>query len=311
MCLFSCSFACPERREGFSCFNVCIFMEPNILDQIKQICKIYGIRPSREKGQNFLINPEIIKKIAAAAGLSPKDTVLEVGPGLGILTEELVKKTGRVVSVELDRKLFDFLKVKFVNVKNLELINEDALNFLAISYKLKAKSYKIVANLPYNITSHFLKKFLTGPNKPEDMTLLLQKEVAQRICAKPGEMSRLSVSVQLYGRPRIIDYADKNNFWPKPAVDSAVLKISEIKSQAEVDNYLAGINEKNFWRIVKIGFSAKRKQLGNNLAAGLKIPASEVKKSLNQANFDEKIRAQNLSVSDWLALAKKLVLYLD
>ncbi|OGY50538.1 MAG: hypothetical protein A3J65_00310 [Candidatus Buchananbacteria bacterium RIFCSPHIGHO2_02_FULL_45_11b] len=191
------------------------------------------------------------------------------------------------------------------------MINEDALNFLAISYKLKAKSYKIVANLPYNITSHFLKKFLTGPNKPEDMTLLLQKEVAQRICAKPGEMSRLSVSVQLYGRPRIIDYADKNNFWPKPAVDSAVLKISEIKSQAEVDNYLAGINEKNFWRIVKIGFSAKRKQLGNNLAAGLKIPASEVKKSLNQANFDEKIRAQNLSVSDWLALAKKLVLYLD
>lgn len=302
-----------KRVEGPYDFLTFLFMKSDILSQIKEICKLYGIRPSREKGQNFLINPEITKKIVSAAEISSRDTILEIGPGLGILTEELLKRAGKVISVELDRKLFGFLQVKFAGVEKLELINEDALNNQAIKRSAigDRASYKIVANLPYNITSHFLKKFLTAENKPKEMTLLLQKEVAQRICAQPGEMSLLSLAVQLYGRPRIIDYAGRKNFWPQPAVDSAILKISEIKSQEEVDNYLRGISEKNFWQIAKIGFSARRKQLQNNLAAGLKISAAEVKKWLNEANFDEKIRAQNLSVDDWLALAKILVLYLD
>ena len=141
------------------------------------------------------------------------------------------------------------------------------------------------------------------------MTLLLQKEVARRICAKPGQMSLLSVSVQLYGRPKIIDLVGKINFWPQPEVDSAILKISDIKDQKAVDKYLGGISEKKFWQLVRIGYSARRKQLHNNLASGLGLPSQEVKKILNQANFDSQARAQALSVEDWLKLAKKFDLY--
>lgn len=282
-----------------------------IIEQIRQIRELYGIRPQREKGQNFLINPEIIKKIIAAAEISHSDIILEVGPGLGILTEELVKKAGQVFSIELDKRLFDFLKIKFVGIKNLSLMNADIMNFDPAAYRLRPAAYKIIANPPYNITSHFLKKFLTAGNRPEEMTLLLQKEVAQRICAKPGGMSLLSLSVQLYGWPRLVENVSRKNFWPAPAVDSAILKIAAIRNQKAVDNFLGGISEKNFWQIARIGFSAKRKQLQNNLAAGLRLANSEVKKLLNQANFDEKIRAQDLSAADWLTLAKKLFFYLN
>lgn len=280
-------------------------MPNKILSQIKLICRHYDIYPARQKGQNFLINPEVIKKIVATANLSLDDIVLEVGPGLGILTEELVKRAGRVISVELDKKLFNFLKAKFSGVKNLELINDDILK--AQGSELRAQSYKIVANLPYNITSHFLKKFLTAEFRPKEMTILVQKEVAQRICARAGKMSLLSVSVQLYGQPKIIEIVSKENFYPRPEVDSAILKISAIKNQSEVDKYLEGVKEKFFWQMVRIGFSAKRKQLQNNLAAGLKISPKDLKKILKKANFDSKIRAQNLSVENWVILAKKLI----
>lgn len=306
----------------------------DLTKQVKKICQIYNISPARSKGQNFLINDEIIKKIIATAELKPDDVVLEVGPGLGILTEALVKKVRQVISVELDRKLFDFLQTKFVGIGNLELINEDILTRYKISRcSPSAKSgsrfarsetsgqetrYKVVANLPYNITSHFLKKFLTAGNKPSEMILLIQKEVAERICAKPlsassrrsGQMSLLAISVQLYGKPEIIEIVSRQNFWPVPKVDSAILKIVEIKNQQEVDKYLTPISEKLFWQIVRIGFSAKRKQLQNNLASGLHLPAEEVKNLLKYANFDPKIRAQSLSVDDWLRLAKVLSNYL-
>ncbi len=281
----------------------------DLTNQVKKICQAYDIRPARSKGQNFLINPEIIKKIVAAANLSNGDIVLEVGPGLGILTEELVKKVKKVISVELDNKLFNFLQAEFVGASNLELVNEDILRNQ--KSEIRNQSYKIVANLPYNITSHFLKKFLTAENPPTAMTLLVQKEVAKRICAKPGQLSRLAVSVQLYGKPQIIEIVEKKNFWPIPEVDSAILTIAEIKNQSAVDKFLAGIDEKFFWQIIRIGFSAKRKQLQHNLASSLKIPAEEVKKILKKANFDPKIRAQNLSIADWLSLAKELDLYLN
>ncbi len=280
----------------------------DLTNQTKQICRAYNINPSRQKGQNFLINPEIIEKIIKAADLKESDTVLEVGPGLGILTEGLVKKVKRVISIELDKKLFNFLQVKFAGSKNLELINGDILKLPPILYPLPPTVYKIVANLPYNITSHFLKKFLTIENRPTEMTFLVQKEVAQRICASAGQMSLLALSVQFYGQPKIIDLVKRDNFWPVPEVDSAILTITKIKNQLEVDNYLAGINEKVFWRIIRVSFAAKRKQLHNNLAVGLNLPDGEIKKMLKKANFDPKIRAQNLSLADWLQLAKNLSL---
>ncbi len=280
------------------------------LDKVKIICKTYDISPAKSKGQNFLINQEIVDKIIFAANIEENDTIVEVGPGLGILTEGLLKKAKKVISIELDKKLFSFLQAKFIGISNLQLICDDILTTNSISYQLKAESYKIISNLPYNITSHFLKKFLTAENRPQEMTLLVQKEVAERICAKPGQMSLLTVSVNLYGRPEIISLVDKNNFWPVPQVDSAILKISEIKNKEAVDNYLGAISEKEFWRILKIGFSARRKQLHNNLSAGLKIPSEEIKNLLKEAKFDQKVRAQDLSIKDWISVINQLLFYM-
>lgn len=276
-----------------------------MIDQVKKICQQYDVRPTKEKGQNFLLNQEVIDLIISSSQVTDADQILEIGPGLGILTENLVKEAKSVVAVELDDKLFRFLKAKFIDKKNLKLIQADILK--SEINDLVSGEYKIIANLPYNITSFFLKKFLTAPNKPIDLTLLLQKEVAERICAKPGEMSLLAVSVQLYGLPKIIKVVSRKDFWPSPKVDSAIIKISNVKNQAAVDNFFSSeISEKFFWQIVRIGFSARRKQLHNNLASGLKMSSTDLKKILNQANFDDRIRAQNLAVDDWLRLAKAL-----
>ncbi len=281
-----------------------------VLDKVKLICKTYNISPSKSKGQNFLLNREIIGKITSVAEIKKEDIILEAGPGLGILTEELVKKAKKIISVELDEKLFNFLKLKFADCSKLKLISGNILDFESGSL-IGTADYKIVANLPYNITSVFLKKFLAATTvKPQSMSLLVQKEVAQRICAKPGDMSLLSISVQLYGQPEIVNIVGRENFWPIPDVDSAILKIGEIKSKEAVDKYLGGISEKEFWRILKISFSAKRKQLHNNLTAGLKISSNEIKKLLKKANFNPAIRAQNLSIDDWLLLVKEINSYL-
>ena len=288
----------------------------DLLERTKEICKLYDIWPSRSKGQNFLIEETVYDKIIAAADLRKTDTVLEVGPGLGFLTAKLAKAAGKVIAVELDKKLFDFLAdgLNFSELNNLELLNDDILKLKNsdIISKLKIENsclpdrqvkFKIVANLPYNITSIFLRKFLSNEPRPELMVLLLQKEVAQRICAKPGKMSLLALSVQFYAEPEIIDYAPKENFWPMPKVDSAIIKI-KIKSAAES----AGRNavEASFFRLAKFGFSARRKMLKNNLAAGLRIEPAEAEKILLAAGLDPKVRAEDLTVADWVKIADRI-----
>ncbi|OGY43992.1 MAG: ribosomal RNA small subunit methyltransferase A [Candidatus Buchananbacteria bacterium RIFCSPHIGHO2_02_FULL_38_8] len=282
-----------------------------MIQKIKQICQAYGIRPQRSKGQNFLVSQEVLDQIIQVADLKSDDVILEVGPGFGILTEALIEKVKKVISVELDKKLFSFLQAKFSEVKNLELVNEDILKLQPTSYNLQATTYKIVANIPYNITSKFLRKFLSQDHKPFEMVLLVQKEVANRVCAPTGKMSLLSVSVQLYGQPEIIEVVDKKNFWPEPEVDSAILKISDIKNTKEITEWLVDITEKQFWQVVKIGFSARRKKLSNNLSAGLRISAPEVKNTFEKIGLDHQIRAQNLEINDWVKLAKTLKIYLN
>ncbi|MFH1427415.1 MAG: rRNA adenine dimethyltransferase family protein, partial [Patescibacteria group bacterium] len=181
----------------------------NILKDTKKLCKLNGIKPSRSKGQNFLISEEIYEKIIEAAKLKKSDIVLEVGPGLGFLTEKLASRVKKVVAVELDDKLAKILQIRLrkQGIKNVEVMNEDILDFRIKNYELR--KFKIVANLPYNITSIFLRKFLSAEVKPELMVLMLQKEVAQRIVAKDGKMSILAVSVQFYAKPEIIDYVSK------------------------------------------------------------------------------------------------------
>jgi len=283
----------------------------NLLEQTKELCRLYDIKPVRSKGQNFLIEEKIYDDIVAAADLKPDDVVLEVGPGLGFLTAKLAKQVDRVVAVELDDNLAEVLRTGLIaqGIKNVEVVNEDILKILDKPLKspfLKG-SYKIVANLPYNITSIFLSKFLSETeNKPELTVLMLQKEVAERITAKPGKLSLLAISVQFYAKPEIIQIVSAENFWPKPEVGSAIVKISP-HPNPQPDIGLAGLlikegREKDFFRLVKFGFSAKRKMLKNNLAAGFKISQDEAENKITAAGFNSKIRAQELSVADWLKL---------
>jgi len=269
----------------------------DLLERTKEICHLYNINPSRSKGQNFLVNEKVYGEIIAAANLTKDDVVLEVGPGLGILTSKLAEKAGRVIAVELDDKLAAYLKDGLVNseVDNIKVFNENILDIdlKNTKYEIQNTKYKIVANLPYNITSVFIRKFLTAEYKPSEMVLMLQNEVAERICAKPGDMSLLALGVQFFAEPEIIAKVPKEDFWPMPQVDSAIIKI-RVKREKIKD-----VGEKEFFRIAKFGFSAKRKMLKNNLAGGLHIAPAEAEKMLVAAGFNPKIRAEDLSVEDW------------
>ena len=275
----------------------------DLRDKTKQICKENNIKPARSRGQNFLISEKVYDKIIKAADLNKNDVVLEVGPGLGFLTEKLASKAKKVIAVELDDKLANIVekRMKEQGIWNVSIINKNILDELRVtSYELR--DYKVVANLPYNITSIFLRKILTHKIcklKPNSLTLMLQKEVAERIVAGRGKMSLLAVSVQFYADAKIIDYVDKENFWPKPKVDSAIIKIVGT-GQCPVQN------EKEFFKLVKYGFSAKRKMLKNNLAAGYQIKPVKAGELLKIAGFRENIRAQELSVENWLKLFGKI-----
>ena len=276
----------------------------NLLKKTREICDLYKIKPTRSKGQNFLIKEEIYDEIVRAAEITKDDFVLEVGPGLGFLTAKLSKAAKKVVAVELDDKLAEFLRMatEAEKVGNVEIINMNVLDFNPFS--IEDKKYKIVANLPYNITSVFLRKFLSETeNKPETMVLMLQKEVAERICATPGDMSLLTISVQFYAYAEIVQYVPRNDFWPSPEVDSAVIKLTVHKaSKVHKDK------ERDFFRLVKFGFSAKRKMLKNNLASGFHISQKEAEEKIVLAGFNPKCRAEDLGVEDWKKLFGKFYL---
>lgn len=272
-------------------------------ETVVALCRQYGITPRRERGQNFLIDSEVLEIMAAAADLKEDDTVLEIGPGFGVLTSELTKRAGRVVAVEADRRLVTALHEVLSDYKNVTIVPEDILKFPISELRFPKYEYKIVANLPYQITSAVLKKFLSEEPRPSEMTVMVQKEVAERICAEPGEMSLLAVSVQFFGRPEIIEVVPRTAFWPVPEVDSAILRITRIKNESEAN--LKRIDPENFFKVVKIGFSARRKQLHNNLSGGLGMSGEKVKEILVKLGFDPRARAQDLDVGDWIRLAKK------
>jgi len=277
----------------------------DILQQTKQLCAKYNIVPVRSRGQNFLIREDVYEKVVAAADLKPDDIVLEVGAGLGFLTEMMARKTEKVITVELDDALAKnlVLRLKELNIKNIEVVNVNILSLKTYDLRLKSGNYKIVANLPYNITSRFLRKFLAEiDNKPNAMVLMLQREVAERICARPGQMSLLAVSAQFYATPKIIARVPADAFWPKPKVESAIITLTPVsplpvgEGKERSDRVRA---EENFFKLVRAGFSAKRKQLQGNLAKGLKISAENIKQILTECGLKETARAQELSLADW------------
>ncbi len=280
----------------------------DLLNETKELCSRYFIKPSRSKGQNFLVNSEIYDRIVEIADLDSTDTVLEVGPGFGFLTERLARKAKEVIAVEMDDLLAKALRLKIKNtgLDNVCLVNGDILKLeignwkleeINSNFQLPVTSYKIAANLPYNITSLFLRQYLSAENKPQSMVLMLQKEVAERITAQPPKMSLLAVSVQFYAQASIAEYVDKNEFWPAPAVDSAITKLI----LQPVPKTVLG-KDRDFFRLVKVGFSARRKMLKNNLAAGYQIKTEKAADWLKLAGLAENIRAQELSVNDWLKL---------
>jgi len=250
-------------------------------------------------GQNFLKNNEIVKKIVESANLKADDLVLEIGPGKGVLTEELAKYAGKVVAVEIDENLVKLLFNKFSNNKNVEIICGDILKtnlpeLLGHLMSKSKKSYKVVANLPYYITSPIIRLFLESKVPPSEMILMVQKEVAERITANPGQMSILAVSVQYYADAEILFEVGKENFDPIPEVDSCVIKITKYKSQSTNK-----IQSTNFFKIVRAGFSAKRKTLVNNLANSLHLDKNIVEEKLKSLKIKSAARAQELSIEKW------------
>lgn len=269
----------------------------DLAKRTKEICRLFEIKPNRSKGQNFLINERIYDDIVAAAQISKEDEILEVGPGLGFMTVKLAKQAKRVVAVELDKEIFSYLETGFNATGNnkVELINEDILRFNVLENF--TGPYKIVANLPYNISSIFLRLFLSlYKGAPSSLVLMLQKEVVTRIIASPPEMSLLALSVQHYAQPEMIREVKAGNFWPEPKVDSALIKITLIpKKYNEKDDKL-------FFRLLKAGFSAKRKMLKNNLAGGLQLDPVLINKIFKEQNISQMTRAENLSLENWYNL---------
>jgi len=273
----------------------------DLLAQVLELCQLNKIKPRKDRGQNFLVASEVYNQIVDAADLSKNDLVLEVGPGLGLLTERLAKSAGRVLAVELDGQLVAYLrkKVQTENINNLEIISADILRADEALPDLKTKPYKIVANLPYNITASFLRKFWDLKNKPSLIVLLLQKEVAERLSAPVGSMSLLTLACQIYGKAEIIvKEITGDAFYPAPKVASAIIKLSPAPVKLE--------NESGFWRLARIGFSARRKMLKNNLGNGLKISPELIASALEKCRLPEKVRAQELSLKDWQNLFAEL-----
>lgn len=263
---------------------------------IKNLLKNQGIRPLKHFGQNFLVDKGVLEKIIKAADLQSKDIVLEIGPGIGNLTQALAKKAKKVIAVEKDRHMVEVLKKTMKDFNNVEIIEADILKWSIKQERLYPK-YKIIANLPFYLTSPVIRKFLESSKvQPYLMVLMIQKEVGQRICARPPRMNLLAASVQFYGTPEIISYISKKSFWPQPKVDSAIIKITPKPS-------LVGERDL-FFQIVKAGFSQPRKQLINNLSKGLKIDRIKAERWLLGNNIQPTQRAETLTIKDWIKLTK-------
>ena len=250
--------------------------------------------PKKELGQHWLTDRFILGEIADAADISSTDTVLEIGPGLGTLTSELLRRADSVVAVEFDRDLAAKLPAQFPG-KNLEVRNEDVLQFDLDSLP---KDYVVVANVPYYITSKIVQKLMTADNKPRIAVLLVQKEVAERIAAEPGDMSILAISAQLYARASLGIEVPKQFFTPPPKVDSQVIIL-----RTQQDPLINSEDVPDFFRIVKAGFSAKRKKLRSSLSGGLGISKDDAEKRLLAVGISPDQRAEDLSIDDWKKLS--------
>ncbi|MCL4533541.1 MAG: 16S rRNA (adenine(1518)-N(6)/adenine(1519)-N(6))-dimethyltransferase RsmA [Bacteroidetes bacterium] len=266
---------------------------------IRSLLRRLGIRPRKGLGQNFLVDEDVLARIMGVAEIEPADVVVEVGPGLGILTRELVRRAARVVAVEIDPQLAEIVLRLVPSAPNLEVVNADVLHFDPAGHGI-TPPYKVVANLPYYITSPTMRHFLEEVPHPDVMVVMVQREVAERMVAQPGEMSLLSVSVQFYGDARMAAVVPTSAFYPQPKVESAIVRI-DVYPRPVLD-----VEPRSFFRLVQAGFSQPRKQLHNTLAQRLWFPPGGAREALKAAGIDPARRAQTLSLEEWGVLWKVL-----
>jgi len=258
------------------------------------------MRTKKSLGQHFLNSPQIISDIVSAGKVNPTDTILEIGPGEGVLTEKLLETGAHVISIEKDDRLIPELQKRFgkeISIKKLDLIHADVLD-IGITH-ITDKPYKLIANIPYYITGQIIRMFLESTAQPTSMTLLIQKEVADRIVAKDEKESLLSLSVKIYGEPKLIRFVGRGAFTPQPNVDSAVINIGEINKKR-----LDGVDERLFFKLIHAGFAHKRKQLLPNLSSIYK--KNDILEVFKKCKIDEKIRAEDLKIGDWIMLCKNI-----
>jgi 16S rRNA (adenine1518-N6/adenine1519-N6)-dimethyltransferase len=274
-----------------------------------------GIRPKKGLGQNFLVDPAHRGRIVAAADLTPDDTVLEVGPGPGVLTELIAAQAGRVIAVELDDRLIPFLRQRFAAQPHVRIVHgdilkldigycvvgieRDPLTIPSTQYQLPNINYKVIANLPYYITSAAIRHLLEATPPPGLLALTVQREVAERMVASPPEMSLLALGVQFYCTGRIVGRIPAGAFYPAPKVDSAVVRL-----ERRAEPPAGQVTAEAFFRVARAGFSQPRKQLRNSLAAGLNAPAAQVEAWLLAAGISAQRRAEALTLAEWGALAR-------
>ena len=258
-----------------------------------------GIRPNKGLGQHFLFERGLVERMVRQAGVTERDTVLEVGPGLGILTSELLRKAGRVVTVELDRSLAAHLRAAFSDIPGFQLVQENALAISSDDLFPPGEPFDVVANLPYSVGTAILRHLLEQPRKPRRLTVMLQKEVADRLTAQPPEMSVLSAATQFFAEPRLAFTVSPEVFIPPPKVESAVV-ILDVRDEPPLPVELQSL----FFTIVNAGFRQKRKQVANSIADVLQLPKAGIASCLSASGVDPTRRAETLTVDEWVTLTR-------
>jgi 16S rRNA (adenine1518-N6/adenine1519-N6)-dimethyltransferase len=273
---------------------------------IKPLLRQFNLRPKKSLGQNFLVDEHALNGIVRAAEITADDVVLEIGPGLGSLTCHLADAARHVIAVEIDRALIPPLRSVLSARSNVTIVEGDILKLdptklLSNYLTLALPDYKVVANIPYYITSAIIRHLLEADIKPRSIVLTIQQEVAQRIIAQPDDMNLLAVSVQFYGVPRLLQRIPAGAFYPAPEVDSAVVRI-DLPDQPRVP--VKDVD--TFFKVAKAGFGQKRKQLHNSLAAGLPFKHEQIMQALSEAGIDPKRRAETLTLEEWAKLSDQL-----
>lgn len=273
----------------------------NLYEETNMLLKQYNLKANRKLGQNFLINQDIIEEIVNNSKISSEDVVIEIGPGLGALTKELLKKSKKVIAIELDKNMVDILKNRFSNT-NIEIIHDDILK---INLKELIGGYdkvKVVANLPYYITTPIIMRLLEERLNIISITIMVQKEVGDRICAKPSskDYGAITVSINYYTNSKKIIDVKRENFIPAPDVDSCVVRMDILKEPP-----VKLKDKKTFFDLIKSGFATRRKNIGNSLT-GIGKSKEEIKKILDKVNIDYNLRAENLSIYDFAEISNNM-----